>query len=86
MMHWGEKDESNWFLSLNENEEFSFRIRNKIDELVQEFIDNTEGDVHAMLCENDAENHHGLDSDRDTEEEIETTVRFDSFQTFYLTT
>ena len=39
-----------------------------------------------MLCENDAENHHGLDSDRDTEEEIETTIRFDSFQTFYLTT
>ena len=37
-----------------------------------------------MLCENDAENHHDLDSDRDTEEEIETTVRFDSFQTFYL--
>ena len=29
-----------------------------------------------MLCENDAENHHGLDSDRDTEEEIETTTRF----------
>jgi hypothetical protein len=27
-----------------------------------------------------------LDSDRDTEAEIETTVRFDSFQTFYLTT
>jgi hypothetical protein len=44
---------------LNESEEFSFRIGSKIDELVQEFIDKTEGDVHAMLCENDADNYHG---------------------------
>ena len=86
MMHGGEKDVSNWFQSLNESEEYSFRIGSKIDELVQEFIDNIEDDVHAMLCENDAENHHGLDSDCDTEEEIENIVRFNSFQTFYLAT
>ena len=59
MMHGGEKDISNWFQSLNESEEFSVRIGSKIDELVQEFIDKTEGDVRAMLCENDADNYHG---------------------------
>jgi hypothetical protein len=29
-----------------------------------------------MLCEDNLENYDGLDSDRNTEEEIETAVRF----------
>ena len=28
-----------------------------------------------MLCDNDFDDYHGLDSDRDTEEEVETTLR-----------
>jgi hypothetical protein len=33
-------------------------------------------DVHELLCNNDAENYRGLDSDRDTEAEVETAIRF----------
>jgi hypothetical protein len=31
-------------------------------------------DVHELLCNNDAENYRGLDSDRDTEAEVETAT------------
>jgi hypothetical protein len=64
---------------LEGKEEFSFRTRHKIDELVEEFLDKTEDDVHDMLCENndaESEDYHGLDSNRDTEAEVETTIRF----------
>jgi hypothetical protein len=46
--------------------------------LAIEFLTKLEDDVHEMLCDNDteAENYSGLDSDRDTENEVETIVRF----------
>jgi hypothetical protein len=58
--------------------EFSFQTRNRVDELVEEFPDKIENNIHEMLCDNDpdTEPYRGLDSDRDTEAEIETDVRF----------
>jgi hypothetical protein len=54
-----------------------FQTRNKTDELVEEFLGNLEEDVHDMLCDNNvnSDNYRGLDSDRDTEAEVETIIR-----------
>jgi hypothetical protein len=55
-----------------------FRSRNKTDELVDHFLVELGDDVHDMLCDNNIEQgdyYHGLDSDRDTEEEVEAIVR-----------
>jgi hypothetical protein len=57
-------------------EEFPLRKGDKIDELIKEFLENLGDDIHDMLCENDLRNYRGLDSDRDTEEEVETAIRF----------
>jgi hypothetical protein len=62
---------------LERKERFSLRTRNKIDQLVETFLENLGDDIHDMLCDNGAdEDYRGLDSDRDTDEEIETTIRF----------
>jgi hypothetical protein len=55
-----------------------FQTRNKTDELVEEFLENLEDDVHGMICSNDlgADDYRGLDSDRDTEAEVEAIIRF----------
>jgi hypothetical protein len=57
-----------------------FRSRNKTDELVDHFLVELGDDVHDMLCENhtnpDSDNYRGLDSERDTESEVEAIVRF----------
>jgi hypothetical protein len=61
---------------LEQKDGFHLRSRNKIDKLVVEFLDKTRDDIHQMLCEYvDLDDYHGLDSDRDTEKEIETAVR-----------
>ena len=62
---------------LEKKAKFSLRTRNKTDELVENFLANLEDDVHDMLCANntEAENYSGLDSDRDTEAEVEAIVR-----------
>jgi hypothetical protein len=61
---------------LEQKDGFHLRSRDKIDELVVEFLDKTRDDIHQMLCEYvDIDNYHGLDSDRDTEKEIETAIR-----------
>jgi hypothetical protein len=71
---------------LEKKKEFSFRTRGKIDELIEEFLDNIKDDIYDMFCENELDedyreeenrydNYRGLDSDRDTEEEVETTLR-----------
>ncbi|MGK3749528.1 MAG: hypothetical protein ACI8RD_001823 [Bacillariaceae sp.] len=59
-------------------DEIPFQTRHKTDELVEEFLENLEDDIYDMLCDNDiaADNYCGLDSDRDTEEEVETVIRF----------
>ena len=65
---------------LQQNEEFSFRARNKIDEQAETFLQNLGDDIHDMFCNNtrraDDEEYRGLDSGRDTEEEVETAIRF----------
>jgi hypothetical protein len=63
---------------LEKNEEFSFRTRNKIDILTERYLQDLENDIFDMLCEidSDSEEYRGLDSDRDTEQEVETTIRF----------
>jgi hypothetical protein len=61
---------------LDRNEEFSFRTRNKIDVLTERFLRDLENDIFDMLCDNGVNDYHGLDSDRDTEQEVETTIRF----------
>ena len=62
---------------LEKKAKFSLRTRNKTDELVENFLANLEDDVPDMLCDNyiDAGNYSGLDSDRDTEAEVEAIVR-----------
>ncbi|OEU07300.1 hypothetical protein FRACYDRAFT_251103 [Fragilariopsis cylindrus CCMP1102] len=68
---------------LERKEKFPLRNRKKIDELIKEFLEKLGDDIHDMLCENTFENsftvadtYDGLDSDRDTEEEVETAIRF----------
>jgi hypothetical protein len=65
-------------LVLEQKETFPFQTRNKTDELVENFLEQLEDDVHDMLCDNiiDADNYRGLDSDRDTEAEVEAILRF----------
>jgi hypothetical protein len=69
---------------LEKKKGFSFRTRNKVDELIKDFLDKIKNDIHTMICDNDIEyregenrydDYRGLDSDRDTEEEVETTLR-----------
>jgi hypothetical protein len=64
-------------LVLEQKETFPFRTRNKTDELVENFLQELGDDVHDMICDNhiDADNYCGLDSKRDTEEEVEAILR-----------
>jgi hypothetical protein len=62
-------------------EEFPLQTRNEIDEmdyLIQEFLEKVENNIHDMLCDQygEGDNYRGLDSDRDTEAEVETVIRF----------
>jgi hypothetical protein len=54
------------------------RTRKKIDRLAADFLDETESDIYTMLCEQYpyADDYGGLDSDRDTEEEVEAAICF----------
>ena len=47
--------------------------------MIENFLDNLGDDIHDMLSDNndfEAHNYDGLDSNRDTEAEVETAVRF----------
>jgi hypothetical protein len=45
--------------------------------LIKEFLEKLGDDIHDMLCESElGEDYHGLDRGRDTEEEVETAIRF----------
>ena len=62
---------------LERSDEIPFRSRDKTDELVEIFLCNLGDDVHDMIWSNDDREHcRGLDSDRDTEVEVEATIRF----------
>jgi hypothetical protein len=59
---------------------FLTRTRNKIDREVKLFLANIKTDIQRTLCANDIDDsdfdgYCGLDSDRDTEEELEATIR-----------
>jgi hypothetical protein len=59
--------------------EIPVRSGNKTDNLVEWFLRSLGIDVNGMLCGNkkiDADNYRGLDSERDTEEEVEAIVQF----------
>jgi hypothetical protein len=52
---------------LEQKEKFPLRNinRNKIDGLIQKFLEELGEDVHEIMCNNDAVNYRGLDSDRE---------------------
>ena len=72
--------------AIQRKKELPLRTREKIDELVGYFFQHLEGDIHCMLSskysaaieivqfEEDDE-YYGLDSSRDTEEEVEAAIR-----------
>ena len=66
-------------LVLEQKETCPLQTRNKTDELVVEFLEELGKDVHEMLCDNNSlggdVDYCGLDSERDTEEEVEAIVR-----------
>ena len=56
---------------------FPLRQRNKINELVDAFHSKLGDDIHAMCTDQRAgESYKGLDSEKDTEPEVETALRF----------
>ncbi|OEU08510.1 hypothetical protein FRACYDRAFT_249400 [Fragilariopsis cylindrus CCMP1102] len=67
---------------LEKHDEFPLRTRNKINEMVDAFPTRTKNDIHDMFCNVHAYDDTGiddgeidLDSDRDTEAEVETALR-----------
>ena len=60
---------------LKRKKTFPLRTRNKVDVLVQEFLDKLKDDIHDMLYHGDYDDEYrGLDCNRDTEEEVEAIV------------
>jgi hypothetical protein len=58
---------------IQQKKEYPKRTRKKMNRLVKEFLNKTKDDLHRLMCEYGPE---GLDSDRDTEEEVEAIIRF----------
>jgi hypothetical protein len=66
-------------LVLKKKEKLPSETGNEIDGLVEEFLDKVETNIRNLLCsKGDPETgyYHGLDSNRDTKEEVETAIRF----------
>ena len=67
---------------LQQKKEVPLRTSSKINESACQFLQKLGNDVHAMICEilcdnaTDPETYSGLDSDRDTEAEVETILGF----------
>ncbi|OEU14245.1 hypothetical protein FRACYDRAFT_240778 [Fragilariopsis cylindrus CCMP1102] len=65
---------------LERKEKFTYRNRNKINVLIKEFLEKLGDDIHDMFFDTtydaDTDTYHGLESDCDTEEEVETAIRF----------
>lgn len=63
--------------ALDLQDSFPLRQRNKIDDLMEEFLTNLKKDIHDMICDQEhGDDYHGLDADRDTEAEVELALRF----------
>ena len=55
---------------------FPSRLRDRtMVRFAQQFITNVKRDIHAMLTDTRIEEYDGLDSERDTEEEVATAIR-----------
>jgi hypothetical protein len=66
-------------LVLKKKEKLPSETGNEIDGLVEEFLDKVEINILNLLCSDgdpDSEDYRGLDSDRDTAQEVETAIRF----------
>jgi hypothetical protein len=63
---------------LEREEQFPLQTRNEMDELIQDFLEKVEKNIYDMLCDHNvvADDYRGLDSDRNTEAEVETVIRF----------
>jgi vacuolar-type H+-ATPase subunit E/Vma4 len=59
---------------LEQKGEFPRRTRNKIKELVENFLEELKDDIHELLCDNDADDYCGLNSNCDIEAEVETAI------------
>jgi hypothetical protein len=57
--------------------DFSYLVVRTQHNLVEEFSNETRNDVHYMICDNngDDDEYRGLDSDRDTVQEVEAILR-----------
>jgi hypothetical protein len=63
---------------LERSDKFPTQNRNTIDVLIGNFLVTLGDDVHKLLCDQnpDPEHYRGLDNTRDTEDEVETAIRF----------
>jgi hypothetical protein len=76
----GQRKQSDVISAIQQKKELPFRTRIKIDLLVHDFLVKLGNDIHGMLCNKDIEHESdyeylGLDSDRDTEAEVEAAIR-----------
>eukprot|EP00751_Fragilariopsis_kerguelensis_P013342 CAMPEP_0170760910 /NCGR_PEP_ID=MMETSP0733-20121128/1846_1 /TAXON_ID=186038 /ORGANISM="Fragilariopsis kerguelensis, Strain L26-C5" /LENGTH=140 /DNA_ID=CAMNT_0011100771 /DNA_START=35 /DNA_END=457 /DNA_ORIENTATION=- len=71
-----EENEQKLTSLLKRKKELPLRTRNTLNGLVKELLSRTKDEIHEMLCDQNEENYQGLDSDRDTEAEVETALRF----------
>jgi len=60
---------------LEQAENFPVRQRMKINQLVDDFLTTLEEDIHDMVTDQRTIDYQGLDSERDTEAEVETALR-----------
>jgi hypothetical protein len=69
--------------TLQRKKQFPTRTRDKINELVDNFLERLEVDIHCMLCSKyddideheDEDEYYGLDNNHDTEAEVEAAIR-----------
>ena len=54
---------------------FPLRQRNKLDTMIERDLLELGNDIHEYLCDRNKDYYQGLDSSRDTKEEVETVVR-----------
>ncbi|OEU10309.1 hypothetical protein FRACYDRAFT_247264 [Fragilariopsis cylindrus CCMP1102] len=60
---------------LQQKKKLPLETRNEIDGLIEEFLVKVKSNIQSVICSNELENYHGLDSDRDTDQEVETAIR-----------
>ena len=66
---------------LKQKDDFPEHQQNKINDLVGEFLQKLRNDVHKTITAQDADTYTGLDSKRDTKQQVRTMLRI-SFPSF----